>query len=227
MVAISAEYRTEDRSQTTPQECVKDAKSVIRWLRVHAGELGIDPNRIAGGGGSAGGHMAAATGILDGFNEEREDTSVSCIPNALVLFNPVADNGPGGFGHDRVKAYWTEFSPLHNIHKNAPPTLILTGSVDSAFKIASARDFKKRMDAVGVRCDLHVYEGQPHAFFNRGHSEEMYFRTLLESDRFLVSLGYLSGETPPLSDFIDLEDETGADEKLIAELAAKMEGATD
>ena len=212
MVAISAEYRTEERNNTTPQECVKDAKSAMRWIRTNATRLGIDPNRIAAGGGSAGGHLAAAAALLVGYDEENEDTTVRCVPNALVLFNPVVDNGPGGFRHERVKAYWASFSPLHNIHDRAPPTLILTGSADTTFKLASAMAYKERMKALGIRCDLHIYDRQPHAFFNRSHSEEMYFRTLLEADRFLVSIGYLTGETPTLSDFVDMD--TGAEEVL-------------
>jgi acetyl esterase/lipase len=205
MVAISVEYRTSKRHKTTPQECVKDAKSAMRWVRANAARLGIDPNRIAAGGGSAGGHLAAATALLEGYNEEGEDSSVSCLPSALVLFNPVVDNGPGGFGHRRVEAYWESFSPLHNIHDRAPPTIILTGSADTTFEVTSAKAYKERMDALGRRCDLLIYEDQPHAFFNRGNNEEMYYCTLLAADRFLVSLGYLHGDTPPLSDFIDLE----------------------
>ena len=62
MVAISAEYRVKNLHGTTPQECVKDGKSAIRYVRQNAAALGIDPNRIAAGGGSAGGHVAAAAG---------------------------------------------------------------------------------------------------------------------------------------------------------------------
>lgn len=202
MVAITVEYRTMKRFGTTPKECVMDAKSAMRWVRAHAAELGIDPSRLAAGGGSAGGHLAAATAMLDGYNEEGEDTSVNCVPNALVLFNPVADNGPEGWGHDRVKSYWQEFSPLHNIHKDAPPTVILTGSEDTAFKVASAKAYQEKMKALGRRCVLHIYEGQPHAFFNRERSEEFFYKTLLDADRFLTSLGYLSGNPPALSELM-------------------------
>ena len=49
------------------------------------------------------------------FDEEGEDTSVSCIPKALLLFNPVFDNGPDGFEHKLVKPYWKEISPIDHI----------------------------------------------------------------------------------------------------------------
>ncbi len=56
MVVFSADYRVKSRNKTTPFECVKDGKSAIRWVREHAAELGIDPDRIVAAGGSAGGH---------------------------------------------------------------------------------------------------------------------------------------------------------------------------
>jgi len=188
MVAITVQYRTRKANGTTPQECVKDAKSAMRWIRSHAGELGIDPDRITAGGGSAGGHLAAATALLSGFNEEGDDLSVSCVPKALVLFNPVAYNGPGGFGYGRVKEYWEAFSPLQNIHKDSPPTLIMLGSEDALFEVHRAREYVQRMESFGRRCDLIIYDGQTHAFFNK---DEMFVQTLQASDDFLVSLGFL------------------------------------
>ena len=128
MVAMSAEYRVKTRHGTSPRECVKDGKSVLRWIRVHADELGIDPRKLAAGGGSAGGHVAAATGTLNAFDEEGEDRSISCIPNALVLFNPVFDNSPKGYGYDRVKEYWKAISPMHNISESTPLTIVFLGT---------------------------------------------------------------------------------------------------
>jgi len=84
---------------------VKDAKSAVRWIRKNALTYNIDPERIAAGGGSAGGHIAAATGTSTAFEEDGEDKSISSWPNLLVLFNPVIDNGPDGYGHSRVKGY--------------------------------------------------------------------------------------------------------------------------
>ena len=193
MVALSAEYRVKTRNNTTPVECVQDGKSAIRWIRKHAGELGIDPERLAAGGGSAGAQVAAAAATTRGFEEEGEDLNVSCRPDALVLFNPVIDNGPGGFGHDRVKAYWEQFSPMHNLDETTPPTVIFLGTRDHLVPVKTAEEYKRLMEANGRRCDLHLYEGQSHGFFNFGHRDN-YTRTVIEMDRFLASLGYLEGE---------------------------------
>ncbi len=187
MVAIAAEYRTKKGHGTDPRACVMDAKSAMRWVRAHAKELGIDPNRIAAGGGSAGGHLGAATATVTAFDEPDEDTSVSCIPQALVLFNPVFDNAENGYGHDRVKEYWQDFSPMHNLRKGAPPTIVFLGTKDDLIPVATAEKYKKTMETNGDRCDLFLYEDQPHGFFNKAKYNE----TLAEMDRFLVSLGWL------------------------------------
>jgi acetyl esterase len=188
MVAISAEYRTENDHGTTPAECVADGKSAIRFVRSHAKKLGIDPDRIAAGGGSAGAHIAAATATVEGFIEDDEILSVSCRPNALVLFNPVFDNGPGGYGHDRVKDYWEAFSPLHNLSDKTPPAVIFLGDNDDLIPVSTAERFRDIMRSFGNRCDLHIYADQKHGFFNQSRFAE----TLLETDNFLTSMGYLA-----------------------------------
>jgi len=198
MVAISAEYRIKSKHKTRPYECVKDGKSAIRWVRKHAPEIGIDPNRIAAGGGSAGGHVAAATGTVKGFEESSEDASISSRPNALVLFNPVYDNGPTGYGHERVQDRWQEFSPLHNLDKHTPPTIVFLGTQDKLIPVATAEKYKEIMKKAGVRCDLHLYRGQPHGFFNyRKGKNPYYFETVIAADQFLISLGYLKGNPSP------------------------------
>ena len=191
MVAISVEYRLISKHRTTPRECVQDAKSAIRWVRQHADELGVDPTRIAAGGPSAGGHIAAATGSISGFEEAGEDFTVSSKPAALVLYVPVFDNGPGGFGHEKVKSYWKDFSPMHNIGEQTPPTLVLFGTKDRWTPVETVREYKRLMDEKGRRCDLHLYEGGKHGFFM---NDEYFIQTAIEMDRFLVSLGFLEKE---------------------------------
>lgn len=191
MVAMSAEYRVKSRNKTTPMECVKDGVSAIRWVRTHAGELGIDPKKIAAGGGSAGGHVAAATGTTRGIVEEGEDETVSARPDALVLFNPVYDNGPGGYGHSRVKDYWKKISPMHNLDKTTPPTIAFLGTKDSLIPVKTAEKYRDLMLDAGVRSELCLYEGQPHGFFNQSRSPENYQKTVAQMDDFLSSLGFL------------------------------------
>ncbi len=194
MVAITADYRVKSRQGTPPFECVKDGKSAVRWIRQNAGRLGIDPKKLAAGGGSAGGHVAAATGTVPGLEEDGEDVSVSSTPDALVLFNPVYDNGPKGYGHDRVKDRYKEISPLHNIRKGMPPAIVFLGDQDKLIPVSTAEKFKSQMEKVGSRSDLHVYKDQPHGFFNQGKKGNYYEKTVLEMDRFLISLGWLKGK---------------------------------
>lgn len=185
------DYRVHSRQQTSPIESLKDAKSAIRYIRAHADDYQIDPNRIIAAGGSAGGHLAAATALVESFNESSDNLSVSCIPNALVLFNPVIDNGPGGYGYERIGDQYKEFSPLHNIKKNAPPTIIFLGSKDKLIPVETAQYYKTVMEKVGSRCELKLYEGEGHGFFNYGNKGN-YKNTVAEAELFLISLGYLS-----------------------------------
>jgi acetyl esterase/lipase len=60
MIAIAVDYRVKSRHGVQVVECVKDAKDAIAWVRKNATRLGIDPDKIAASGGSAGGHLAAA-----------------------------------------------------------------------------------------------------------------------------------------------------------------------
>jgi acetyl esterase len=193
MVAMVADYRVKSRQGTTPKECVMDGKSAIRWIRSNAMKLGVDPNRIAAGGGSAGGHVAAATGTVKEMEQPEEDTSISSQPNALLLFNPVYDNSPKGYGYSRVKDVFPQISPMHNIKKETPPTIVFLGTKDSLIPVATAKEYKKRMETVGRRCDLHLYDGQPHGFFNYGN-QKYYLDTVGKMDAFLVSLNYIKAK---------------------------------
>lgn len=194
MVAVSVQYRTIKAYGTTPKECVKDGKSAMRWVRSHAAGWGIDPSRILAGGGSAGGHIAAATALVDAFDEEGEDCSVSPHPQALLLFNPVFDNGPDGFLHGLVSDYWKEISPIDRIDADAPPTFIILGTEDKYVPVATAQRYAHLMAEQGKRCDLHLYEGELHGFYNLWVDRNALVETMIRMDRFLASLEYLEGE---------------------------------
>ena len=193
MVCFRADYRVKNRQGTTPIESLKDAKSAMRFVREHAAEFHMDPQKIVASGGSAGGHLAAATALVTAFNEGSDKLSYSCVPNALVLFNPAIDNGPGGLGYDRVGEAYRDFSPIHNIREGAPPTIFFLGTEDRLIPVETAQYYKLVMEKVGSRCDLFLYEGEGHGFFNYRNIEN-YRNTVSEADRFLVSLGYLKEE---------------------------------
>jgi acetyl esterase/lipase len=194
IVCFLVEYRVNNIHNTSPYEALKDAKSAMRFIRKNAENFGINPMKIIAAGGSAGGHLAAATALIFHHNDTSDDLSVSCVPNALVLFNPVIDNGPGGYGYDRIGDNYLHFSPLHNIRNGAPPTLFHVGTRDKFIPVETAEYYQVVMEKVGSRCDLKIYEDKGHGFFNYKHFEA-YKETVRETDIFLQSLGYL-GEQP-------------------------------
>lgn len=193
MVAVLADYRTKSRHGVTPDRCVADARSVMRYLKTHAGEWRIDTARLAAAGGSAGGHLAAATALLEGFDAPDDDRTVSPRPSALLLLNPVLSNAPApeGYGYDLVRPFFPAISPLHNVHGGAPPTLVMSGDKDRFVPISTVKAFARKMRKAGVPCEVEIYEGAGHGFFNYDKSPMFFRRTLLRMDDFLVSLGFL------------------------------------
>ncbi|WP_395743261.1 alpha/beta hydrolase [Prosthecobacter sp.] len=198
MVCVQVEYRLIQKGDEGPPiDCVHDAKSAMRWVRGHAGELGIDPKRIGAGGGSAGGHLAAFVGMVEGLDDPQDDLKISPKANALALFNPVFDNGPDqGWGYSRVGEHYKKYSPAHNISADDPPAIVFLGTQDKLIPVAVVERFKAGMEKAGVRCEAVFYEGQGHGFFNAGGKGKMkfYYETLLATDKFLTSLGWLKGE---------------------------------
>jgi acetyl esterase len=191
MLTVRAEYRDSTKDKVKPDTCLQDAISAMRWVRKNADRLGIDPGRIVSSGGSAGGYLAAAVATINGYHAPDDDLSVSPKPNAMVLFNPVFDlvtlDLGSRFGLDPELA--ARISPLQYVDKDLPPTLILIGSKDRF--LVQNREFMSKAKELGVRVEIDVAEGQPHAYFNRSPWME---KTVSSADRFLVSLGYLTKE---------------------------------
>ncbi len=207
MIAICVDYRVKERQGTTPFECVADGKAAVRWVRSHANELGVDPGQIAAAGGSAGGHVALSAAVLPDL--EGGDTKVSCMPNALVLFNPVVDTTLDGIRGQRLEeivknvlgSRAAELSPAHHLQPGLPPTIIFHGREDRTVPFESVSRFVTKATDNGDKCTLMGYEGQGHGFYIRG--DPYYFASVIrETDRFLASLGWLTGdpsfpESPP------------------------------
>ncbi len=190
LVGISVQYRLLNARQgTTVFDCVKDGRSAVRFVRAHAESLGIDPQKIIVSGGSAGGHVAVGTALFNGIDEDGEDTSVSCVPNALVLLFPVIDTSPMGYGNAKIGDRWRELSPVHHVLGKVPPTLIFHGTGDTVTPFAGAEAFRAAMEKAGNRCELDVYDGGRHGYlmFDR----QLYLDTLAKTEKFLASLELL------------------------------------
>ncbi|BCM93761.1 acetylxylan esterase [Abditibacteriota bacterium] len=193
LVAIAPDYRVKTRQQTTPFQSVADAKSAMRFVRQNAPAWGIDPNRMAAAGSSAGGHVAACTAIIPGLDEKSEDGAVSSAPNALVLYNPVIDTSPAGYGNERLGDRWQEISPLQHVRPGLPPTIVFHGTADKVVPYANAVAFETAMKAAGNRCELVTIRGEGHGFAYQIQKKSAN-RAVRETDVFLASLGYLQGE---------------------------------
>ena len=199
MVAITVEYRVSSRHAVKIDDCIEDAKSAMRWVRAHADELGIDPNRIAAAGGSAGGHLAACTAVMEKFNASSDDKAISAKPNALVLFNPalaiawdermpkefreLAQQKMSGRSHAPIQ----DVSPLTYASTEQPPCIMFFGTADRLLQ--GAQLYQEDSTEAGNLCEIVTYDGKGHGFFNSG---EHYDLTLAAADTFFVNCGWLS-----------------------------------
>ncbi len=197
LVAICAEYRVEETDGTAPMEALDDALHAVAWVRAHAPQLNVDPTRIAAGGGSAGAQLAAACATVPdpALHLRTPSLPASPRPDALLLFNPVLDNGPGpnAYGYDRIGDEHAWFSPAHNVRPQRPPTLILLGTQDHVVPTAVANDFAAAMHDAGNVCEVELYPGQGHGFFNAQPGKEpMFDATLRRSITFLQTHGWIT-----------------------------------
>jgi len=204
MVAICADYRVSSRQDVTPLDCVEDARSAMSYVRENANRLGIDPQRIAAAGGSAGGHLAACVGVLD--DAEADEESAVSRANALVLFNPAVqlaafDGDDEALRADAIASMNArtggrakEISPIHHIGDHEPPTLILHGTEDKTVPFSTVQRFGDEMRKRGNRCEVVGFKGAGHGFFNlRRGNDAMNQATTRLMDEFFVSLGWLDG----------------------------------
>ena len=180
IIGITADYRVKSRHRTTPVECIRDAKSAVRYVRAHAKELGINPEKIIVAGGSAGGHIAACTSISGG-DEPGEDLSISSKGNALVLHNPVLGEG---FGEEFFKAH-PEFSPILHINKGWPQTILSCGTADKTTPFSVAQKFTRLMIEAGNTCELIPVKDADHSC-DWPVSNPNFLPTLQRMTQFLV-----------------------------------------
>ncbi len=177
-VVAAPSYRLSPEA-TLPDQIV-DVKRAIAWLRSAAGDLGADPGFVAVTGGSAGGHLAAMVALTGddpsyqpGF--ESDDTSVqACVPlygvHALLRADGVTPRWPWLERHvvkrspraDREA--WRRLSPLHRVHGEAPPFLVLHGTHDSAVRVHVSARFAAALEEAGAPVTFVAVPGATHGF---------------------------------------------------------------
>lgn len=193
IIAIAADYRTRSRHGTTPLESLADAKSAMRWIKQNAAKLNIRADQIIAAGGSAGGYLAIALALIDGFSDPDDDTTISTMPAGAVLFNPVINTGiEKGFAPERFGEHAEDASPLHNVKPLDIPILIMHGKQDQVVPYSDIVNFQEKMNELGGNIWLVSYEDTGHGFFNIREDDDTYFQlTLNETIKFLKNYSFL------------------------------------
>jgi len=174
-VCVATEYRLAGEARWPAQ--IHDVKAALRWMRASAGRLGIDPKKIAVSGNSAGGHlslMVAGTAGMPAFEGDGGNAGVPTDVAACIAFYAPAQL----FGADEATRQQMAFlfgqgyteetaraaSPVAYAAAGFPPTLLITGNQDELVPVESSFRMYRALAEAGVKAELHVYEGAPHAF---------------------------------------------------------------
>lgn len=193
VVSVLVDYRVFCRNGSSIADEISDAKSAVRYIRSHASKFGIDPNRIAVAGASAGGHLALSTATIEGFETSNEDKSISSKPNLLALFYPCSDvttDEEKMYGGDAIGTYGKEVSPLYHVRQKLPPTLIIQGTDDIVYE--ENKKFCSESNTFGNTCEFIVYKGAQHGFFSADFNNGKWYRQALKKMAgFLTNVGYL------------------------------------
>jgi len=168
--------------------CLHDCKAGVRWMRRHAEEYGIDPERIVTFGASAGGHLAAflaATTPEDGFEGTENLVPSSSVRAAAILYGAVDltkyhRKSKSGKGKEREGGYMRRFvgdavakegqdpfaaaSPITYAKPGMCPVHLTHGTRDHLVSYRQSRDFFLRLQELGVPARLVTYPGRDHGF---------------------------------------------------------------
>ena len=170
---VSANYRLQSEGSWPAQ--IHDTKAAIRWVRANAADIGVDVDKIAVAGYSAGGMLsllAAGTNGMDEFEGEGGNGGISSDVQAGIGVYPLASAQTAGglFPNDlaeeeRARAMEAA-SPTTYIGENFAPTIFIHGTADTTVPMSSSIDFFDRLHDAGVPTALTLIQGAAHAFDN-------------------------------------------------------------
>ena len=202
-VTFSFQYRLSKTAEgTVPDpditlvECVKDARSALRWVRENAGSFHIDPDKIIAAGQSAGGQLALSTAMFDDINEESDNMDISPVPNALLLFSSnlnTMEAWADWLMGERRNEIWS-VSPYHNLKPGLPPAIEFHGTEDCMVPIYIMNLFKEKTRSMGNYFESIVFEGRGHYLDEGNEKYATYYdeKILEQTDDFLKKFGYLT-----------------------------------
>lgn len=193
-IAAVAEYRVSGVSNSTPEDAIEDAQSLILWLRDNQKILCIDPNRISAWGAGSGAHIALCAAMNPTVLANQTYDS---RPQNLVLFSAIVDTSKNGIGHERfrTKKDALDNSPFNHIKKKLPPTLFLHGASDASIPVAQVEKFCKKMKGKKNTCLFVPYTRGTHSFFNFNVNEQNFVATIDSAIAFLKELGFLDTDS--------------------------------
>jgi acetyl esterase/lipase len=198
---ISANYRLQTQGSWPAQ--IHDVKAAIRWTRANAARLGIEANRIAVAGYSAGGMlslMAAGTNGKKEFEGDGGNAGVSSDVNASIGVYPLASAqiATGLFPQGQATPEnIAAASPTTYISATFAPTIFIHGTKDGTIPVQSSVDFFTKLHGLGVPSTLTLIQGADHAFDNNAPdavevmaaSIDLFFDRLLLNPRPYPSFG--------------------------------------
>lgn len=169
-----------------------EARTAVRFLREHATEYHIDPNRIVISGTSAGGELAALVALApQGPASPRDPDAAAEQVSGAVIFNGVYDlcvpSGVirrylGGKCSSR-KGLFADASPVDHVHAGAPPFFVGHGTHDNVVPYRAAEMFVDDLRKAGVSVTPFVADGGPHMYWVK---EKYYAQNLAAVERFLA-----------------------------------------
>jgi len=147
---------------------IADCRDAVRWMRANANVLGLDPDRIAVAGGSAGGYLALMVGLSDDKTGPGGDPAakVSAKVSAVIDMYGVVNFSKHGKGDvpGVASAGQQAYLPELQCDPQDPAVLILHGTADTTVDIAQSDAMAKALRPAKVSFEYIVVDGAPHTF---------------------------------------------------------------